>query len=298
MPSIDLAEGEYFIWSSPRSSDTKVSPRQVAGIFLIGFHVLAMVIVLCAFTGWLGFIGIMLLFVGIVALVRWNRRRPAFFMTNKHLIDAGLIFKQKIPLASIQGCERYVQEVYTRYGVDRILTDKLNLLAAGQTVLYGPVADFEGIWELIHHAVLTSTIQISALQPLDGSPTPAEKRNDVLFLLSSTTDGDVYGPLFIGPSKIVRFTEKLPSMLERILLTVMAAQNTAEEMEHHILQLVKHPHAGHSITLERDATAAVVDANRLKLTASDKVIQMELRPADVTRTAAYVRSWRPAHPMR
>lgn len=298
MPSISLADGEYFIWSSPRSVTTQITPRQLVGIFFIGFYLLGGVITLCVFTGWAGLIGSLALFVGIVALVRWNRRRPAFFMTNQHLIDAGLIFKQKIPLASIQGCERYVQELYTRYGVERIMTNKMVILSAGQSIMFGPVLDFDGLWELIQQGVLRNTIRISALPTLDGGPAPAEKRTDILFLLSTTTEGDVYGPLFIGPTKIIRFTEKLPSYLERILLTVAAAQNTPDEMEQHMLQLVKHPQAGHSIVLERDMTAASVEGNTLTLTGSERVIKMELRPADVPRTSAFVRMWRPAHPMR
>jgi hypothetical protein len=298
MSSISLDDGEYFIWSSPRSGTTRITPRQLVGIFFIGFYLLGGVITLCVFTGWPGLVGSMALFAGIVALVRWHRRRPAFFMTNKHLIDAGIIFKQKIPLVSIQGCERYVQEMYTRYGVERIMTDKMVILSAGQSVMFGPVFDFDGLWELIHHAVLRDTIQISALPSLEGGLAPVEQRNDILFLLSTTTEGDVYGPLFIGPTKIIRFTEKLPSFLERMLLTVGAAQNTPDEMEHHLLQLVKHPQAGHSITLERGLTAASVQGNTLTLTASERVVTMELRPADVTRTSAFVRMWRPAHPMR
>ena len=298
MSSISLADGEYLIWSSPRSQTPQIGPRQLLGLFFIGFYLFGAVIALCVVTGWPGFLGSMAFFVGIVVLLRWNRRRPAFFMTNKHLFDAGLIFKQKIPLASIQGCERYIQEVRTRYGMERVMTNKLVLLSSGQSVMFGPVADFDGLYELIQYGVLRSDIQIAALAPLDGSSAPAEKRNDILFLLSTTTDGDVYGPLFIGPSKIIRFTEKLPSLLERILLTVAAVENTAEEMEHHMLQLVKHPHAGHSTILERDMTAASIQGNTLELTSPERVIIMELRPTDVTRTSAFVRTWRPAHPMR
>jgi hypothetical protein len=172
------------------------------------------------------------------------------------------------------------------------------ILSGGQTITFGPIFDFDGLWELIHHAVLGNAIQISALPSLDGGPAPAEKRNDVLLVMSTKTDGDVYGPLFIGPTKIIRFTDKLPSLLERILLTVAAAQNSADEMESHMLQLVKHPHAGHATILDRDMTAASTNNNELVLTASERVIKMDLRPIDITHTAAFVRTWRPAHPMR
>jgi len=298
MSQVPLAEGEYFIWSSPRSRIKQISGRQALGIAALGFYVFISLIMLCAFTGWPGVIGTAVTIASIVAFIRWYRHRPAFFMTNKNLIDAGIIFKQKIPLAAIQGCERYVQEVYTRYGVERVLTDKVLLLTGGQTITFGPALDFDGLWELIHHGVLTTTIQISALPSLDGELAPAEKRTDVLFLLSSTTDGDEYGPLFIGPSKIIRFTEKLPSMLERILLTVAAAQNSAEELEHHVQQLVRHPHAGHSLTFDRDLTNATVDGDVLTLTNPERTIKMQLRRGDVTRAGAFVRMWRPAHPMR
>jgi hypothetical protein len=113
-----------------------------------------------------------------------------------------------------------------------------------------------------------------------------------------STDGDEYGPLFVGPTKIIRFTDKLPSILERILFTVAAAENTAEEMEHHMQQLLRHPQAGHAVVLERDLTAASVDGSNLTLTGPDKTLKMELRSGDVTRVAAFVRQWRPAHPMR
>ncbi len=298
MPSIALADGEYFIWSSPRSRTAKITPWRALGIFFFGFYLFSVFPSLWFFLGWPWVIGCTAFVMGIVALVWWNGRRPVFFMTNKHLIDAGIFFKQKIPLASIRGCKRHVQEVRTRFGFERILTDKVQLLTGGQTVTFGPVLDFEALWELIHHAVLGNTIQISALPALDGSPAPAEKRNDVLFILSTKTEGDVYGPLLIGPTKIIRFTEKLPSLLERILLTVAAEQISAYEMEAYMLQLVKHPHARHSTVIERDMTAASIQGNELALTTPERVIKMELRPGDVTRTAAFVRMWRPAHPMR
>jgi hypothetical protein len=249
--------------------------------------------------GWQGFIACVTVIVGIYALVRWYRHRQAFYMTNLHLIDAGIFYNEKIPLASIRGCERYIQEMRTRYGgVERVMTDKMLILSGGHTIRFGPVSEFDSLWELIHHGVLKPTIQISALPSLDGGPAPAEKRNDILLLLSTKTDGDVYGPLFIGPTKIIRFTDKLPSLLERILLTVAAAQKAADEMEGHMLQLVKHPHAGHATLVERDMTAASVQGKELALTGPERTIKMVLRPADVTRTAAFVRMWRPAHPMR
>lgn len=163
---------------------------------------------------------------------------------------------------------------------------------------FGPVLDFEGVWDLIHYGVLTNTINLSALPALDGGAAPAEKRNDLLLLASTKTDGDEYGPLFIGPTKIIRFTEKLPHLLQSILWTVAASENTPEEMEHHLQQLVRHPQSGHSNVWERDLCNAVVKGNTLELTTPERVIEMELRPADVTRTAAFVRAWRPAHPMR
>lgn len=298
MPSIPLADGEYLIWSSPRSRTLKAGPRQVVGFSILFFYLFSSLVVLCAFVGWPGFIGFVFFVLGIVVSVRWYQRRTAFFMTNRHLIDAGIIFKQKIPLSSIRACERYIQETRTRWGVERVQTDKMRILSGGQTVMFGPVFDFDGIWQLIHHAVLGNAIKISALPSLDGGTAPAEKRTDLLLVVSTKTDGDVYGLLFIGPTKIIRFTDKLPSLLEGILFTVAAAENSAEEMESHMLQLVKHPQAGHATVLDRDMAAASVEGNELALTGAENVIKIELRPADVTRTAAFVRIWRPAHPMR
>ena len=297
MPSIPLAEGEYIIWSS-RRSPLMLTGRQVLGIFIVGFYVFSSVVVLSFVGGPPAFLAFVALLIAVIFFARWNRRRDAFFMTNQHLIDAGILFKRRIPLNSIQACERYVQEVYTRYGTERVTTDKLALLSGGQTVLFGPVLDFEGVWELVHHGVLGNTIQLTALPPLDGGLAPAEKRTDIVLLLSTKTDGDEYGPLFIGPSKIIRFTEKLPSILERILFTVAAGENSADEMEQHMQQLLRHPHAGHSTILERDLTAASVNGATLTLTGPDRTLTMELRAGNVTRVSAFVRQWRPAHPMR
>jgi hypothetical protein len=299
MPSISLAQGEYFIWSSPRSNrKMQLSMRQVGVMFMVSPYVFGMVVALGYFTGWPGLLALAAFIAGIVAFVRWYRRRPTFFVTNQRLIDAGLFGLREIPIASIQGCERYIQEVRTRFGLERITTDVLLIMSAGQCIKVGPVFDFDSLWEFIHHAVLRDTIQISALPALDGGESPAEKRNDILLVLSTKTDGDVYGPLFIGPTKIIRFTEKLPSLLEWIMLTVAAGGNTAEELEVHMLQLVKHPNAGHSTVLDREMTAASMQGNQLELTEPQRAISMELRPADVTRTAAFLRMWRPAHPMR
>lgn len=298
MSSIQLADGEYLIWSSPRSGAKLGMMQWAVLLYVVGFHLFVGFVVVCVFTGWLGFIGGLVTFGAAVALIRWNRRRVVFFMTNQHLIDTRWLWGKKIPLASIQGCERLIAEIRTRYGVERVTTDKLLLLSAGQSMKFGPVLDFEGVWDLIHYGVLTNTINLSALPALDGGAAPAEKRNDLLLLASTKTDGDEYGPLFIGPTKIIRFTEKLPHLLQSILWTVAASENTPEEMEHHLQQPVRHPQSGHSNVWERDLCNAVVKGNTLELTTPERVIEMELRPADVTRTAAFVRAWRPAHPMR
>ena len=298
MPAIPLAEGEYIIWSSRRSPMNKLTPRQLLGLFIVGFYLFSTIVVLSFVGGPLVFLAFVAAAVAIVLFVRWSRRRESFFMTNQHLIDAGILSKKKIPLMAIQACERHVHEVYTRYGTERVITDKVALLAGGHTFLVGPVLDFDGLWELIHHGVLKKTIQLSALPALDGGPAPAEKRTDIVLLLTTKTDGDEYGPLFVGPTKIIRFTEKLPSILERILLTVAAGENTADEMEHHMQQLLRHPQAGHAVILKRDLTAASVEGSTLTLTGHDQTLKMELRAGDVTRVGAFVRQWRPAHPMR
>lgn len=148
--------------------------------------------------------------------------------------------------------------------------------------------DFEGFWDFLHHGVLARDVDLTALAPLDGAPPPAEKREDLLFVLHTRTGGEAYGPLFIGPTRLIRFTEPLPRLLESTLLTVLASPQSAEQIEPQLGHLIRHPKAGHSLVLELTATPLRVEGTTLLAEREERDEEIELAARDAERAARFL----------
>jgi len=304
-----LQPDERLIWSSPRgpsllfgSAGSFVhagarSPRALMGMFVVTAYVVIMVI---RATLTVGPFGPCVAVVLLVALGVWWRRtasRPAFYLSDQHLFCRRRLGGVDVhELALLRRCERYLERVRTRSGgIIETPTDAVMLYFEGRpTVRVGTVKDFEGLWDLLHHGVLARAVQLTALPSLDGAPAPAEKREDLLFVRSTRTGGEVYGPLFVGPTRLIRFTEPLPCLLEGTLLTLLASSQSAAEIEPQLAHLVRHPKAGHSLVVELSAAPITVEGTTLRVERQEREEEIELSARDAERATRFVAGTRGA----
>jgi hypothetical protein len=261
------------------------------GMFFVSFFALGMLIALGVMVGaWA--VGLVAVAVALLVFAwRWSRRQPTCFLTTERLYQRTLLSGLRvIPLDQITRCQRYLNRVRTRYGgVEELPTEAVTLtLTRGGEVRFGPMKDFDGLWDLVQNGVLARSVDLRALPELGGAPAPAEQREDLFLALSTRKGEDTYGPLFLGPTKLIHFTEPLPRLLESIFLTVLASPATAEQIEPQLAGLVRHPQAGHSLVLDRAAASLSVDGPVLVARHDDRQERVTLRPTDAERAARFL----------
>ncbi len=290
-----LLPGERLLWSSPRGRSRFLArannPRMIMGMFILGFYLLAMLAWGLVQVGVAGTVPILGLLAALVYWLRWRARQPAFFLSEQHLFCRRRLGGWDVhDLSLLRRCERFIDRVRTRYGgVVETATDAVTLTFEGRpSPLVGPVKDFQGLWDLLQHGVLAKDVSFAALPSLDGAPSPAEKREDLLFVLQTRTGAETYGPLFIGPTRLIRFTEPLPRLLEGTLLTLLASPRSAAEIEPQLAHLVRHPQAGHSLVLELAAVSMLVEGTTLRVERPEREEEIELSARDAERAARFV----------
>jgi hypothetical protein len=242
----------------------------------------------------------LLVAVTLGALWLRHRIRPAFFLSDRRLFQRRMIGGvESFPLEKIRGCQRYIARYWGRYGTREVMTSRLVLrFSEGPDVLFGPVRAVGQLADLVQGGVIERFVDLRALPALDGDPAPAEARGDLFFSLFTATDGATYGPIFIGPTTLLRFTEELSTWLSSQLLTLVAAQARPEEIEEQVLRLSRHPDAGHVTILEIGEVRLHMEGDTLVVLMEGHDKQIELRPRDAARAAKYLLTQRPVHPMR
>ncbi|MDQ3032787.1 MAG: hypothetical protein M3Y87_10245 [Myxococcota bacterium] len=230
-----------------------------------------------------------LFFAIVVPLFVLPRLRPSFFLTPTTL-HARRAFGgwQSVRLEELTSAERRIVVYQSRYGPREVVTSRVAMQLAGRrTADVGPIADVDGLIELLNDAVITSHVSLDALPGIvRGEPAPAEVRTDVFLAARSESGGMAYGPLFIGPTRVLRFTKVLePSALAR-LYTVVGDAIDAEEAELRAVDFAKRPMAGHVLDVERAQVKLQVDRDVLfaKLPQREEEVKLAMRDADRLRT--------------
>jgi hypothetical protein len=298
-----LLPGERLIWSSPRGKNRFLAPsnnpRVMMAMMFGGFYVLSMLFAAAVYVGVLASLLIVALLVAFGLWLRALGKRPAFFLSEQHLFARRRLGGfDALDLAKLRRCERYLARTYTRTGgIIETPTEAVTLhFENGMSRLVGPPQDFQGLWDLLQNGVLTHNLSFQALPSLDGAPTPAEKRDDLLFVLHTRTGGETYGPVFIGPTRLIRFTEPLPRLLEGTLLTLLASPQSAVEIEPQLGHLVRHPQAGHSLVIELGKAPITVDGTTLRVEREEREEEIELSARDAERAARFVAGMKAALP--
>jgi hypothetical protein len=300
---IPLLEGERVVWKS-RIGGTTGWGTGVQLLFVFGgMQILGMLMMvpiidnlLVSIAAYLGLAAAAALGVGWLVF----RYRPVFYLSDRHLIRRRFLRAPEItPIEKIRDVRRYIARYYTRYGMREITTNRLILSFPDRNdQLFGPVHDVTGLVDLLNYAVLNHHVDLRALPTVDGSPATAEVRTDLFFALVTASGGMAYGPLFIGPSRLIRFTETLPKTMEQQLLTLIAAPTDPPEIELTVQKLSRRSDAGYVLVVDLAETALKLEGGTLFVTLPKRVQEIDLKAQDADRLGKYLASKRKAHPMR
>lgn len=233
--------------------------------------------------------------LGAKLVIRWFRR-PRYFLTTHYFRISGWLLSRTFPLAWLTRVDRHQQVVQNAFGSETVDSGKLVLtFSNGVQVIVAP-EDREGLWDLLYGAVLSRSLDLAALPGLDGSAGSAELRPDLFVAKTTFTDGDRYGPLLVGPTRVIRFTEPLPTTLQARLFALIASATNGEAIEALVeTQLARHPDAGHSVVLKRSETSLEFAANTLTIASQGQSKVIALAPADAARCAAFFAPARSAY---
>jgi hypothetical protein len=219
------------------------------------------------------------------------RMRPSYFLTPRRVIARKLFGgEESWALSDVREMRQYVAVYQGRYGsVQEVPTNRVQIkLSSGAWVTFGPVADMEGLLDLFEHAVATRWIELDALPEVDGALAPGEARDDVLFIGRTRTTGMSYGPLFVGPSRVVRFTEVLEAHQLGRLYSLLARPETDVEIEELIVSTARSGNFGHFVDVAREDARPSIDARVLSLRLGERHEPIDVSSADADRARRFL----------
>ncbi len=234
-------------------------------------------------------------FALIVAAWLAPRARESLFVTDRALVWRTLRGGvERVPLASVRAAERYVAVYQGRYGPREIVTDRMRaVLDDGREILFGPSKDIDRVLEWIEYGVLGDWVELPMLPAVAGDPPPAETRPEFFVCARTETDGDTYGPLFVGPTRIVRLTEELSGHLLGRLYTVLGRAFEGDDAEAQAMALYASAGAGHYVELPRAGARFVQDGRSVRIrSASGAELAMTLAASDADRLRAHLAAQR------
>jgi hypothetical protein len=300
---VKLEAGERVVWCSGRRFQQSASQGQLLSLMVLGVFGMFLVIPMAIFFGmaiskkspWLLIALGAVVACAVSLVVRWFRR-PTYFLTTHYLRIPGWLISRAFPLAGLVRVERDQRVVSAHGGRETVDTGKLVLtFSNGARPIVAP-QDREGLWDLLYGAVLSRSLHLGALPGLDGSAGSAELRPDLFVAKATFTEGDRYGPIVIGPTRVIRFTEPLPTALQARLFTLVASATNAEAIEALLeTQLVRHPDAGHSSVQNRNEITLQFAGKALTVSSQGQSRVIEFSPADAARCAAFFAPARSAY---
>ncbi|MBK8254236.1 MAG: hypothetical protein IPK82_16405 [Polyangiaceae bacterium] len=294
---LKLASDERLLWASQRGQPTRL-PSGALGcrmayayvmLFALGGMVALPLLILPATRM---YTVPATLVIALIAYLLYRRsQKPAIFVTDKRLLDRDLFGTKSIELANITAYRRLMNKYRDRYGTQyEVATNTVLVgLRSGAVIPVGPVAEYEELTDFLD-GVISRDIHPTTMRSLDGKPAAAEQREDIFLAVENTTEGDVYGPLFIGPHGLVRFTEKFPLALQGLLLTALARPDSAETLEHTVLAYTKRTGTGHSVVANLDETQIGMDGTSLRITDAQRTFHVQLADHDAMRCRKFIKA--------
>jgi hypothetical protein len=308
---VELEPGERVVFQSKRGGKAGYSPllwivfifggMQVFGA-LVTFPILLLTVdESIPISSWIApFLTAVAFFTFLVLWIRFTRV-PAYLVTDRKIIVKRFLRSPLVLSPRDVGGAARVLVQYTRYGrvVNEILTNRIVLgLRSGGAPKIGPVEDAEELVALLQ-GVASGAIDLAALPDVKGGLARAEERTDLFFARATVTAGAPRGPVFVGPTKIIGFAERLLLNREHQLLSVAGAEKPAHEIEDKMLDLARSAEwgRGKAVVMEREGVSLGVDGNRLVIGAGPTSVAFELPPKDAERAARFVKATQ-AHPYR
>lgn len=235
------------------------------------------------------------LLVGGAALVRWLllRRQPSYFITDRRLIARRLFWTPVvIDLDNVASAARFMVK-YTRYGrvVNEVLTHRVAVaFHSGGYRRLGPIKypdEFTALLQSVAHRI----VDCRALPDVSGGLSAAEARTDVFFAQTTLTGGAPRGPLFVGPTKVIGFSEVFFTTRLYQVLTIVGASRSPEEIEQSVVALAQNSEfgRGRAVIMDREGLDLSVVGGQLLLTSGDKKVAFDLAPPDAERAAKYAK---------
>lgn len=217
------------------------------------------------------------------------RQRQTLFMTTQRLLTrsfSGAL--REIPLAEVRGTQRLVIEQRLRHGTYTLHTDCLLVRTDFGDLTFGPSLSIARVESLLQDGVLAKWIDLSSLPGLDGSGAAAHRKEGFFVCASSSSSRSPYGPLFVGPRVIARLTEANATVVDR-LYTLLAGTDDGEAAERALLEVLRHPHAGHFVEYPRDGARISVEGRAVTVGSSEENTRtMILAEADARRLESYL----------
>lgn len=268
--------------------------RMAYGFMLIFFYVMMAFVAGIAFKESRPYVlgSIVLIVIGVI-LFRNQRAKPAIFVTDARVIERSIFGVSAVDAAGIQSYQRRIDRYRDRYGnVQEVATNNVVLLGPSIRKSVGPVADYDAFTSLLD-GLLTRDIDPTKMRGLDPvTPAFAETREDMFVAVQNWTEGDLYGPLFIGARGLVRFTEKLSPGLEGLILTVLAQPTSVEDLESKIVFLARRPDAGHVTLVDLSRADLGMDSTSLRVKTAERTLMIQLTDADAMRCRKFLQSRR------
>jgi hypothetical protein len=307
---VELDPGERVVFQSKRGGKAGYSPWLWLLFLFGGMHLFGSLLMLpilltsdapISITTW----ATTIFFSGaaVALLVLWFRwkRVPAYLVTSRSIIARRFL---RAPLVisprDVGAAARFVVRL-TRYGrvVNEIFTNRIVLgLHSGGVSKIGPVEDAEELVNLLL-GVADGSIDLAALPDVNGGLARAEERTDLFFARVTVTAGAPRGPLFIGPSKVIGFAERLLLNREHQMLSIAGAEAHAETIEDRMLDLARSAEwgRGKAVVMDREGVTLGMDGDRLVIGAGPNSVAFELAARDVERATKFVKAAQ-AHPYR
>lgn len=295
-----LAAGERVVWAGVHGEPNRIPGGamgcRVAYAWMMLFVIGTMSIIPLMIFPEARLFALLVVAAIVAAVIAWRsyRKRPAIFVTDQRLVERSLFGDTTLPLREIRGYYRRIDKYRDRYGnVTEVATHHVVLVShAGGQRSIGPVLEYEALTGLLD-GLISRDIDPSKMRGLEGKPpAAAEAREDIFVAVENRTEGDLYGPLVIGPRGLVRFTEKLPIALEGQLLTVLAGPDSPEDLETKTVFLTRRPDAGHALIVDLSSAELGMDSTALRLKLKDRTVHIQLADGDAMRARKFLQARR------
>lgn len=230
-------------------------------------------------------ISLMLLGLGLAATLL-PARAPFYFLTTRRLVVRRVFGRTiALPLDAIATLTRHHAALPLRFARALRPTDEIVIrMRPGHVpaeLRVGPIVEAGEILALFdqHRA----GVPLEDAPRVVGGPSPAEQRALFFVVSGSRSLGMRYGPTFIGPTLVARFTEPLALARLAKLYAGLAHAVDAEEAELLVRTTAREPGSGHVLVLDRATARPAIDGAVLTLHAGDRRETIELDAAAAER---------------